>query len=44
MDIFLTGGTGFIGSYLVEQLMKDGHNLTCLIRPTSDIKRLVELV
>lgn len=43
MDIFLTGGTGFIGSYLVEQLVKDGHELTCLVRPTSNIKQLVEL-
>ena len=42
MDIFLTGGTGFIGGYLVEQLVKDGHTLTCLVRPTSNIKKLVE--
>lgn len=42
MKIFLTGGSGFIGGYLVEQLVKDGHNLTCLVQPTSNISKLHE--
>jgi nucleoside-diphosphate-sugar epimerase len=33
MKIFLTGGTGFIGSHFVSKALSDGHNLTCLIRP-----------
>ena len=26
----ITGGTGFIGSHLVERLVKDGHHVTVL--------------
>lgn len=29
MRIFITGGTGFIGSHLIEKLIKDGHQLFC---------------
>ncbi|MGC1273592.1 MAG: NAD(P)-dependent oxidoreductase [Planctomycetaceae bacterium] len=36
MTIALTGGTGFLGHYLVRQLAEAGHDLRCLIRPTSD--------
>ena len=32
MDILLTGGTGFIGTALCEQLHGDGHTLTLLSR------------
>lgn len=30
--IFLTGGTGFIGSHLAEALLARGHTVRCLIR------------
>lgn len=31
----VTGGTGFIGSHLVETLVSQKWNVTCLVRPTS---------
>lgn len=43
MKVFVTGSTGFIGSYLVRQLINDGHELLCLKRSTSDISRLADL-
>ena len=27
MNIVITGGSGFVGSYLCERLINDGHNL-----------------
>jgi nucleoside-diphosphate-sugar epimerase len=35
MNIFLTGGTGFIGSYFINQAHKAGHELICIRRPGS---------
>jgi hypothetical protein len=32
MKFFLTGGTGFVGSYLSEHLIKEGHTVTILTR------------
>lgn len=37
MKIFLTGGTGFIGSHLANNLINDGHHLTMLIRSPDKI-------
>ncbi len=34
----MTGATGFIGSHLVEELIKKGYGVTCLVRQTSHLK------
>ncbi|HFQ92458.1 MAG TPA: NAD-dependent epimerase/dehydratase family protein, partial [Anaerolineae bacterium] len=33
MRIFMTGATGFAGSFLVEQLLAEGHKITALEHP-----------
>ena len=38
MKAFVTGATGFIGSFLAEALVRRGYTVTCLIRKTSDLK------
>jgi NADH dehydrogenase len=32
MKVFLTGGTGFVGSHLVARLLADGHSVRALVR------------
>lgn len=39
MKIFLTGATGFIGSHIGAALSEAGHQLLCLRRKTSDLRR-----
>lgn len=36
MKILVTGATGFIGRYLVDGLVQQGHDIYVLVRPTSD--------
>lgn len=36
MKVFVTGGTGFTGSYVIPLLLKNGYALRCLYRPESD--------
>jgi nucleoside-diphosphate-sugar epimerase len=36
MKVFVTGGTGFTGSYVVPLLLENGYTVRCLYRPESD--------
>ena len=38
MKIFLTGGTGFIGSHFLDAALKKGYHVKALIRPKSKFK------
>ena len=40
MRIFLTGGTGFLGSYIAEAALAAGHELRALARQSSDVAHL----
>ena len=37
MKIFITGASGFIGSHVAAQLLKDGHQLVALVRNINKI-------
>jgi len=41
MRVLLTGATGFLGSFLLEELVAQGHEVTCLVRKSSD-RRWIE--
>ena len=47
MKVFLTGGTGFVGSEILSQLLDAGHTVRCLVRPGSgnklDVARGIEI-
>ena len=38
MQIFVTGGTGFVGNAVIDQLLAAGHTVHCLVRPGSEDK------
>ncbi len=40
MKVLVTGATGFIGSHLVEALVREGFEVTCLTRNTSNLRYL----
>ena len=43
MKILVTGATGFIGKSLVEFMSKQGHEISCFVRKTSNIGPLKNL-
>jgi uncharacterized protein YbjT (DUF2867 family) len=40
-NVFVTGGTGYLGRFLIPELLARGHSVTALVRPGSE-KRLPE--
>lgn len=40
MKVFITGATGFIGSRVLDMLLKAGHEVTALVRKREDAERL----
>jgi 2-alkyl-3-oxoalkanoate reductase len=43
MRILLTGGSGFLGSYVADQLSELGHTVRALVRTTSDTSGLAKV-
>lgn len=44
MKILVTGGTGFIGSHLVHELIKENHQIILLKRSSSDLWRVKQII
>ncbi len=42
--ILVTGATGLIGSYITHELVKRNHNVRVLVRSTSDLSPIKELI
>jgi nucleoside-diphosphate-sugar epimerase len=43
MKVLVTGGSGFLGSHIVEQLSREGHDVRALVRKSSNRKFLESL-
>ncbi|ETI69189.1 NAD-dependent epimerase/dehydratase family protein [Neobacillus vireti] len=41
--ILLTGATGFLGEFVLEELVQRGHEVTCFVRKTSNLDKIKQL-
>jgi len=41
--ILLTGATGFLGEFVLEELVHRGHKVTCFVRKTSNLDKIKRL-
>ena len=39
----ITGCTGFVGSHLAKRLVKEGYDVHCIVRKTSNLDRILEI-
>ena len=44
MRCLVTGASGHLGSYLTERLVREGAEVTALVRPQSDLWRLADVL
>ena len=44
MKILMTGATGFLGSNLLHRLVEEGHDVTILVRQTSQLSRISDIL
>lgn len=42
--IFLTGASGFVGSHVLRQLIAENRQVAILLRPTTDTRRIADLM
>ena len=42
MKVFVTGGTGFLGAALVDELVLSGCDVSILARKTSNLSRIAK--
>lgn len=42
--VFVTGAAGFVGSHLAHKLVKDGYEVHILIRPSTNLDRIRDIV
>jgi nucleoside-diphosphate-sugar epimerase len=43
MKVFMTGATGFVGSFLADVLLKANHEVRCLVRKESNLRWIADL-
>ena len=43
MKVLVTGANGFLGSWLCQRLQAEGHDVTALVRQTSDLTEIEDL-
>jgi nucleoside-diphosphate-sugar epimerase len=44
MRVLVTGGAGFIAASLLRELYNQGHEVHCVVRPTSNLWRVIDLI